>query len=387
MRNQPKHLILTTFLLTATRGLVSAAETPDISPAYTNPVFLAMLMAILILFFVIIGLAATIRNLAEAARQKINTKSSAGITPLIIAALTFIGAGDMLAQDTPVVQAAAENTWMPPASIGGLDSWVFLAMLLMLLAEVLIVYGLLRSVRQLLVGLGYKTDLTGEFTLINWKRLNKKLTDAVPIEEEGVVMTDHEYDGIRELDNNLPPWWKYGFYLTIVFSLVYLISYHVTRSSPLQLKEYQTELAEAEASKASQLKSVAASVDENTVTTLTDPAIIASGMEIFKGNCASCHGQSGEGGVGPNLTDEFWINGGGINNIFKVIKYGVPAKGMISWQQALKPEAIQKVASYIVTLAGTKPANAKAPQGEIWKAPADSSVAAESAEVAQTAIK
>ena len=387
MRNQPKHLILTTFLLTATRGLVSAAETPDISPAYTNPVFLAMLMAILILFFVIIGLAATIRNLAEAARQKINTKSSAGITPLIIAALTFIGAGDMFAQDTPVVQAAAENTWMPPASIGGLDSWFFLAMLLMLLAEVLIVYGLLRSVRQLLVGLGYKTDLTGEFTLINWKRLNKKLTDAVPIEEEGVVMTDHEYDGIRELDNNLPPWWKYGFYLTIVFSLVYLISYHVTRSSPLQLKEYQTELAEAEASKASQLKSVAASVDENTVTPLPAPAIIASGMEIFKGNCASCHGQSGEGGVGPNLTDEFWINGGGINNIFKVIKYGVPAKGMISWQQALKPEAIQKVASYIVTLAGTKPANAKAPQGEIWKETADSSVAAESAEVAQTAIK
>jgi cytochrome c oxidase cbb3-type subunit III len=375
MKRIPKRLIVTTAALSLCNSYVFGAE-QGAEPAYTNPVFLVMLMAILVLFLVIIGLAATIRNLAEAARQKIQKERTSGIVPVIISGL-LLAAGNGFAQDASVADASASPSWMPPASIGGLDSWVFLAMLLTIIVEALMIYGLLRSIRQLLIGLGYKSDSAEVTPLINWKWLDKKLTDAVPLEQEGKVMTDHEYDGIRELDNNLPPWWKYGFYFTIVFGIIYLINFHVTRSSPSQLQEYQTEMAEAEASKSSRLKTAAASVDENSVTALTDPALIASGLEIYKGNCASCHGQNGEGGVGPNLTDEFWINGGGIKNIFKVIKYGVPAKGMISWQQSLKPEAIQKVASYLLTLEGTNPANGKEPQGEVWKETADSTTTAQ----------
>ena len=79
-----------------------------------------------------------------------------------------------------------------------------------------------------------------------------------------------------------------------------------------------------------------------------------------------CHGQKGEGLVGPNFADEYWIHGGGIKNVFKVIKYGVPDKGMIAWQAQLKPADMQKVGSYILTLQGTNPPNPKAPQGTIW---------------------
>lgn len=109
-----------------------------------------------------------------------------------------------------------------------------------------------------------------------------------------------------------------------------------------------------------------ANVDENSVVVLTDAGAIAAGKGIYDGNCASCHGVAGEGLVGPNLTDAYWLHGGGIKNVFKTIKYGVPAKGMIAWQNQLNPEAIQKVSSYIVTMQGSNPANAKAPQGEIW---------------------
>ena len=94
---------------------------------------------------------------------------------------------------------------------------------------------------------------------------------------------------------------------------------------------------------------------------------MGQGELIFKSFCAACHGQKGEGTVGPNFTDEYWIHGGGIQNVFKTIKYGVPDKGMIAWAAQLKPADMQKVASYILTLKGTNPPNPKAPQGEIWK--------------------
>ncbi|MEZ5173452.1 MAG: c-type cytochrome [Bacteroidia bacterium] len=138
------------------------------------------------------------------------------------------------------------------------------------------------------------------------------------------------------------------------------------RTSPLPAQEYQEQLAEAELMKKEQLQKAAANVDETNVTMLTDAAMLASGKEIYTGNCAACHGQAGEGGVGPNLTDKFWLHGGGISNVFKTIKYGVPAKGMIAWQSQLKPEAIQKVASYVLSLQGSNPANPKEPQGPEW---------------------
>src|SRR6478735_8271351 len=105
-------------------------------------------------------------------------------------------------------------------------------------------------------------------------------------------------------------------------------------------------------------------VDENSVKLLTAKDKLQSGEAIYQKNCVACHGKLGEGGVGPNLTDAYWLHGGDIQSVFKTIKYGVPSKGMIPWQTQLSPAQIQEVASYINTFKGTNPPNGKAPQGE-----------------------
>jgi cytochrome c oxidase cbb3-type subunit 3 len=332
------------------------------SKVVSNPLFIILLVTALVLMGIIISLSSTIKNIAETGKEKMQKKDPNGANLLIL--LAFIFPAQIFAQNTGPVT----DKLIPPMHIGGLDSWIFFVMMVLIIVELIIIFGLIRSVQQLLIGFGFQKDpeLAEIKPWINWKWLDRKLTNAIPLELEATVMTDHEYDGIRELDNNLPPWWKYGFYFTILFGFVYIYNYHIAHSSPLQLQEYTAELAEADSLKKEQLKNAAASIDETNVIALVDETSLSSAKSIFTGNCANCHGQNGEGGVGPNLTDAYWINGGGIQNIFKTIKYGVPAKGMIAWQAQLKPEAIQKVASYILTIQGTNPANGKAAQGSIW---------------------
>ena len=203
------------------------------------------------------------------------------------------------------------------------------------------------------------------------------LTDAVPVEREAEVMTDHEYDGIKELDNNLPPWWVWGFAFTIFWGIYYLMDYHVLKTSPLSGEEYAQEMAAAKASIDAYLATAADLVDENTVVALTDDAGLTAGNKIFQANCAACHMADGGGSVGPNLTDAYWKHGGSINDVFKVIKNGVVEKGMISWKEQLSPSQMQQVASYILSLQGTTPTNPKAPEGDLYT-PAATPVASDS---------
>ncbi len=201
-----------------------------------------------------------------------------------------------------------------------------------------------------------------------WTRMRKKYwEDAVPIEREGEILSHHDFDGIRELDNRLPPWWVNMFIITIVWAVAYMFYYHWGGDGPSSTDEYNMEVEEAKKQDAIALAGMANAVDESNVTALTEAGALGEGQTIFKSVCAACHGQAGEGMVGPNMTDEYWIHGGGIKNVFKTIKYGVPEKGMISWQSQLSPSDMQKVASYILTLKGTNPPNPKEPQGEIWK--------------------
>lgn len=196
----------------------------------------------------------------------------------------------------------------------------------------------------------------------------KKLTDAVPIEREGEVLTDHEYDGIRELDNNLPPWWTALFYITIFFGVVYLGYYHLF-GGPSSLDEYNSEVAVAEAKLAALAESSGEAdivVDENNVAVVDDAAQLANGQGLFVQYCAACHANDGGGGIGPNFTDEYWIHGGGLNNIYRTIKVGVPQKGMISWEGQLSPAQIQLLSNVIWNMQGTTPAAPKEPQGDIW---------------------
>jgi cytochrome c oxidase cbb3-type subunit 3 len=194
-----------------------------------------------------------------------------------------------------------------------------------------------------------------------------KMVDSVPVEKEKDVLLDHDYDGIKELDNNLPPWWKYGFYVTILFAVVYLLYYHVSGEGKLQYAEYAEEVQTAAQEKVARLLASADVVNEETVTALNTPEGLSNGRETFTKLCSACHRSDGGGQVGPNLTDEYWLHGGGIKNVFRTITYGVPAKGMISWQSQLSPKQIQQVASYVLTLKGTNPAGGLPPAGDLWK--------------------
>jgi len=197
-----------------------------------------------------------------------------------------------------------------------------------------------------------------------WDRMNR----FKPLEEESGMDTGHNYDGIRELDNITPPWFTAGFLLTILFAGVYLWRYHVSESAPLQIEEYEIAMAQADAEDAARLSSQANKVDENSVVML-GPSDIEQGKKIFGEKCAACHmahGGSMAGGVGPNLTDDYWINGGSIKEVFTTIKYGRPDKGMISWKDQLSPMQMAQAASFIKSIKGSNPPGAKEPQGDLY---------------------
>ncbi|QTY27394.1 cbb3-type cytochrome c oxidase N-terminal domain-containing protein [Flavobacterium sp. CS20] len=199
------------------------------------------------------------------------------------------------------------------------------------------------------------------------ERLMQALTKSKKIEEEHEIELDHNYDGIRELDNRLPPWWVYSFYITIIFAVVYLIRFEVFNDYD-QEEEYLTEVAEAEATIEKWKETAKDFVNAENVTMLEDEARIQNGKQIFVQNCVACHKIDGGGGIGPNLTDEYWILGGGIKNIFNTISEGGRSgKGMVAWKNTLSPSEMHEVASYVMTLQGTTPAEPKEPQGEIWK--------------------
>lgn len=220
----------------------------------------------------------------------------------------------------------------------------------------------------LIVVYSEKQDSEGKIFKSPFNALTKFLTRSTPIEKEQEILLAHNYDGIRELDNRIPPWFHILFYGTIIWAAIYMLAFHVFDDGQVQSTEYRIEVEQAKLEREFLIRT-GAFINEETVTFVNDPASIAEGKEIYIKNCATCHGQSGEGLVGPNLTDDNWIHGGGIKNIFKVIKYGVPAKGMISWETQLDPKKIQAASSYIITLHGTNPPNGKAPEGEKWVEP------------------
>ncbi|MFN5443878.1 MAG: cbb3-type cytochrome c oxidase N-terminal domain-containing protein [Crocinitomicaceae bacterium] len=195
------------------------------------------------------------------------------------------------------------------------------------------------------------------------KKINQVLTDVVPIEEEHKILLDHEYDGIRELDNNLPPWWVWGFFATIVFAIIYLFNYHIFETGDLQYKAYEKEMKKADAEVKAYLSKMAMNVDETNVTLLTEGGEIAKGKALFDANCVACHNSKGEGNIGPNLTDKNWIYGFDIKEVFKTIKLGT-ANGMPEHNSKFNPIQLQQVASYVLNLSETK---GKAPQGDIVK--------------------
>ncbi|KYG76164.1 cbb3-type cytochrome c oxidase N-terminal domain-containing protein [Roseivirga spongicola] len=241
---------------------------------------------------------------------------------------------------------------------------VFLVSLLVLLVAIYVLQLLKGFIRKEMT----EEQLARQEAEPGWfAKLWAKWNDFRPMEEEEELLLDHDYDGIKELDNHLPPWWKGLFYVTVVYAVVYLLIFHVFKTAPLQEEQYEREIAAAEALKANAEADLVVDFDENTVTATTDATELADGQKFFEAQCAVCHKADGGGLAGPNLTDEYWRNGGGISNIYKVIKNGVPNTAMISWESQLNPIRMRNVASYVMTLQGTNPPGALPPDGELYE--------------------
>ena len=246
--------------------------------------------------------------------------------------------------------------------------------------EVLVMLYFLRWLRVLVLPVSEKKEIAQTASKTNrwWDRFNK----SVSIDKEQDVQLDHDYDGIKELDNSLPPWWIYGFYFTILFAGVYMYRYHISKSSPLQVEELAIEKIQAEKDKVAFMATLANNVDETSIAYNPTAELLADGKVIFVKNCVSCHGPEAQGAsIGPNLTDEYWIHKGGIKDIFKTIKNGVQEKGMIPWGQQLSNAQIAAVATFIKSLQESHPTNPKAPQGDKYEEESENSSSSDSVAV------
>lgn len=359
-RNIFRKAVLPAIMMLSSLSLFAAEAAPAPPKSLnmtTNPVMFYVLVGIGVLLFILITvLAGVLKNLVSNKNLWLKKPGTGGAAGIIIFALMMMSGASAFAQ-AAATPPAPSNTVLMTEDV----FWLLLVADLILFAIFVSMLRLVRNMTKTLRGMDVTvSSAQGDI----W---SGALNAAVPIEREGDIMTDHEYDGIRELDNNLPPWWIYGFYVTIVIAVVYFSYYHILGKGDLQVAQYEKEMAEGQRQKEAYIAKAGAKVDENTVVAFTDAENLERGKTTFKTYCVPCHGPDGQGVVGPNLTDEYWINGGGIKNIFKTIKYGVPAKGMISWEAQLTPAKIQEVGSYILTLKGTNPPNPKDPQGDVWK--------------------
>jgi cytochrome c oxidase cbb3-type subunit 3 len=262
-----------------------------------------------------------------------------------------------MAQQSNATSAATQT-------YGGMSSTTFYTMTAVIFLELFVILALLINVRILLrieKEKAFNPAMAKEPTISWWSRFNK----FKPMEQEANLDLGHDYDGIRELDNRLPPWWLYGFYLSILFAGIYLWRFHVSHTGPTSKQEFENSVAMAEISIKEYLKEKGESVDENTITLLSSPADISEGKKIYLASCATCHKPTGAGDVGPNLTDDYWLHGNDLKSIFKTIRYGINA--MPPWQNSYSNKQIAQVTSFVKTLHGTKPQNPKAPQGELYK--------------------
>jgi len=267
--------------------------------------------------------------------------------------------------------AENEHSLLAPDMQNYIGYGLIVFILFLFIAAMLVILRALKVLTRIALKSGGYTDAEIAAEMAPAKKAKKpkgevwnKLLSLRPMAEEKDLLIDHGYDGIQELDNPIPAWFMYLFYGTIVFAVGYLLNYHVFRFGQLQYEEYKTEMVQADIAKKEFLSKQANRVDENTVKLAKDPAVLASGKAVFLQNCQPCHGPQAQGGVGPNLTDDYWLHGGKINDLFKTIKYGVLTKGMPTWEKQLSAKQIADVANYVKSLRGTNPPNPKLPQGD-----------------------
>jgi cytochrome c oxidase cbb3-type subunit 3 len=354
----PGIIILIIFLLADTAlyaqtpaGATNAGTSP------TNGAEILMIIVALLLAFVIWGLGQVLQALGKQALDK--TKKDNNAQPIVMLLAFLFLSVSLDAQDLNTIE-----TVKAVPNYGGMNStgfWVLAATIFIELVVIAWFLFLTRRLQAELIPQKAKTVRLKNF----WSKLDKTLlTKAVAVEKEADILLEHDYDGIQELDNSLPPWWKYGFILTIIAAFVYMINFHVLGGKN-PTEEYQEEIVMAQQAKEEYEAHNIDKVDESNLK-MPDANGIASGKEIFTTTCWPCHGKVGEGGAGPNLTDDYWLHSGSLTDIYKSIKHGYPDKGMQAWEKNFSPKEINGLAGYIKSLKGTNPPNAKAPQGDIF---------------------
>lgn len=354
--------LLPVLFICAGSSSVFAAE-PPLPSSISNTLALTLITLMILLLVVIFILGRLLIGIADIRLRKDKEEKSRPAPPAaIVTGLLLLLTGSAMAQDNAeALQAAVAY----PKTYGGLSAFAFYTMITVIFLEMLVILVLLFNIISLLREQKARAAEAATAKTPLWKLWWGRLNKFRPVEQEADIELGHEYDGIRELDNRLPPWWLYGFYVTIIFGVVYLWRYHVSYSAPLSREEFEIAVKKADEEVKIYLAQKGESVDENTVTVSVDAADLAEGRKIYATACVACHKDDGGGMVGPNLTDDYWLHGGDIKSIFKTVKYGINA--MPQWQTSYSNKQIAQVASYVMSLHGTSPPGAKAAEGELFK--------------------
>ncbi|NOQ74949.1 MAG: c-type cytochrome [Crocinitomix sp.] len=368
--NSIEKLTKATLFLAAlfTGNLLLAQEEPiveAISAAQSTPIHVQLGLSSTMLFIIMTGftllllavvwsMASSTKNILKYKQDQVRKKSNGTKALLALFALTF-STGAMAAEE-----GGGSTSLVPfPDSI----FWAYITVDIVLIMIILYLAGIVKG------SISDMIPLRGMFKWKRWKNLKARwksmLTKSVPIEEEGSILLDHDYDGITELDNELPPWWKYGFYITIVWAVGYFFYYQVFEIGDLQEAEYLTQMADGEREIAEYKAAHPELITADNVELLTDAGAISEGRALYDQNCASCHEPAGAGKTGPNLTDDYWLHGGDLSSVFVTISEGVPEKGMAAWKTKMPANEIQAVLSYIFQLDYIAPPTGREPQGEL----------------------
>ncbi len=324
-----------------------------------NILAIVMILIALVLAFVIWGMGQVLLILIKQMMEK--AKQASKVAPMILLAFFQLIAHGTSAQTVADAVPAPEVD-----NYGGLNYAGFWTLASVIIIEVIVIMFFMFFIKRIQQELLPETQENGWSLKAWWNKMDKRFfTKAIAVEKEADVMLDHDYDGIRELDNSLPPWWKYGFYITIVVAIVYLFNFHVMGYGKNPTEEYNAEMEQAKIDMEAYQSKNADKVDEANLQ-MPSKSGMDEGKEIFTTVCWTCHGKMGEGGTGPNLTDEYWIHKGSLTDVYLSIKHGYPDKGMQAWDKNYSPKQINDLAGYIKSLKGTNPLNPKAPQGDLY---------------------
>lgn len=365
MKNYLNKIKKSALVAVAIVGLFSqnlfAQEATTAASSAPAPYDLIRYVLLALAFVMLIAIYVLSKTAITAAKNKL--KKAKGVMKIL--AIVFLSGISLTANQLQAQEAAAGAAKKSSFDMIYGIPWDIWVIFLAIVAMSIMIVSMTRTINKLLreeKAAAAETEVKQGF---DWNKFFVKFNKGNKLEDEAKIDLDHNYDGIRELDNQIPPWFSWSFYATIVFALIYLYRFFISGAMPNQFEELNAQNERGAIEKANFLKQEAANIDETSVVML-GAADIEEGHKLFEANCKACHGANGEGNtIGPNLTDDYWLYKGSLNDIFTTIKYGRP-NGMQAWNDQFTPKQIAQLSSFVKSLKGSNPPGAKAPQGELY---------------------